>query len=194
MYSGPSPTGMSISKNYYWKLSLGPNESKSISYSEIYWPSYAVILLGIVAAFIFYIQMSAFSITKNVISGTRVRPGKEISVALNLKNRKNEIDRAVVRDVVPPNYSIVSKFETVKPVIRKIGEGIELNWKVSKLKPQEERVFHYTIKPIEPGEGRLPSARVRAVHQDKLVQKSSNKISLSPELEADVVRVKVKKD
>jgi hypothetical protein len=172
---------MSISDNYFWRFTLSPNQTKSISYSEIYWPTYAIILLFVLAIVLVYLQSSAFSLSKNVIGDRTFKQGKEISVSLNLKNKKGDIDKAIVKDIVPNGYSIVSKFETVKPMIRKVPEGVELNWKVSKLRPDEERVFHYTIKPSEEKNERLPSAKVKAIQNNRLFQQNSNKVSLDDE-------------
>jgi hypothetical protein len=194
MYSGPTPTGMSITDNYFWRFTLSPNQAKSISYSEIYWPTYAIILLFVLAIVLVYLQSSAFSLSKNIMGDRTFRPGKEISVSLNLKNKKGDIDKAIVKDVVPNGYSIVSKFETVKPTIRKVPEGVELNWKVSKLKPDEERVFHYTIKPSEDKRETLPAAKVKAIQNNRLFQKDSNRVSLDQEKKkSDVLSVKVSK-
>jgi len=192
-YNGPSPTGMAISDYYYWKVSLMPNESRNISYSEIYWPTYVIILLVVAALGLFYWQSSAFNFSKNIVSGKVIKPGKEISISLNLKNKKKEIDKAIVKDVVPADYEIVSKFETVKPLIRKIGNGVELNWKIGKLKPEEERVLHYTIKPSEfVKETRLPSATAKVLRNKRILQKDSNRVSLTPEKEEEVKTITVK--
>jgi hypothetical protein len=194
LYSGPTPTGMSITDNYFWRFSLAPDQVRSVSYSEIYWPTYAIILLAVVVVVLVYLQSGAFDLSKNVIGDRTHKPGKEISVSLNLKNKRGEIDKAIVKDVVPNGYSIVSKFETVKPMIRKVPEGVELNWKVSKLKPEEERVFHYTIKPVEEKNETLPAAKVKAVQNNRMFQRDSNKISLEKEKKkSDVLTVNVSK-
>ncbi|NIO44757.1 MAG: hypothetical protein GTN36_04350 [Candidatus Aenigmarchaeota archaeon] len=195
IYSGPSPTGMAIGEHYYWKVQLEPNESKSITYSEVYWPTYVIILFIIAIIGLAYWQSKAFDFSKIIHGSRRAKAGKNISVSLHIKGKKNGVDRAVVKDVVPSGYSIVDKFETVKPIIRKIANGVELNWKVGKLKPQEERVLHYTIKPTaEAKTKKLPPARARALHKKKIVHRKSNKISLSPEKEeVKFVTVKVRK-
>jgi len=195
IYSGPSPTGMAIADHYYWRVRLEPNESKTITYSEVYWPTYVIILFIIAIIGLAYWQSTAFDFSKVIHGSRRTRTGKNISVSLHLKSKKKGIDRAVVKDIVPSGYSIVSKFETVKPVIRKIAKGVELNWKIGKLKPHEERVLHYTIKPTaEAKTKKLPSAKARALHKKKIVRRKSNKISLSPEKEeVKFVTVKVKK-
>jgi len=196
IYSGPSPTGMAIGDHYYWRISLTPNETKTITYSEIYWPTYVIIFFIVAIIGLAYWQSTAFTFTKNIHRGRKIRTGKDVSVSLHLKNKKNEIDRAVIKDVVPSGFSITSKFETVKPIIRKIADGVELNWKVGKLKPHEERVLHYTIKPTETAKvKKLPSAKVRALHKKKIIRKKSNRISLSPEKkEVKFVTVKVKSE
>lgn len=185
IYSGPAPTGMAIGNNYYWKTTLNPNESTKISYSEIYWPTYVIILLGVMIAALIYLQSTTFDFTKNIIGGKRIKTGKDISVSLNFKNKKKEIDKAIVKDFVPQGYSIVSKFETVKPMIKKVSDGIELDWKMSKIKPEEERVFHYTIKPTEEVSGKLPSAKAKVLHDKKIIRRDSNKVSLKPEEEKE---------
>jgi len=192
-YSGPSPTGMAIGDHYFWKISLAPNESKNVSYSEIYWSTYAIILLFIVAVGIVYWRSTAFNFSKNVIGNKIVKPGKEISVSLNFKNKNKDIDKAVVTDYVPSDYSIVSKFETVKPLIRKVANGIELNWKMGKLKPNEERVLHYTIKPNEMvKQVKLPSANAKALRNKRIIQRNSNGVSLNTEKEEETRTLSVK--
>jgi hypothetical protein len=193
LYSGPTPTGMAIGNNYYWSVTLSPNETKKVSYSEIYWPTYLVIILGILVAVLIYWQSTTFTFTKNIMGGKRIKTGKEISVSLDFKNKKKEIDKAIVKDFVPSGYSIVSKFETVKPMIKKVSDGIELDWKMSKLKPDEERVFHYTIKPTEElKERNLPSAKAKVLHDKKVVQKNSNRVSLKQEKEEETKTFSVK--
>jgi len=195
-FSGPTPTGMAIGK-YFWKRSLAPGESINVSYSEIYWPTYVLIIFAVLFGVFIHQQSTALIFTKNVMRGKRFGIGKETSVSLSLRNRKKELRRVIIRDVVPSNFSIVSKFETVKPVIRKVARGIELVWKVGDLKPHEERVFHYTIKPTleeMPRRTSLPSATMKALRGKSVLVKKSNRVGLSPkEGETSIVTVKVSK-
>jgi hypothetical protein len=115
---------------------------------------------------------------------------------LHLRSRRKEIDKVAIRDIVPPNFSIVSKFETVKPLIRKAANGIELIWKLGGLSPNEERVLHYTIRPnIEASRKvSLPSALVKTSSDKGFAFKHSNKVSLYPEKEeSKIVSVKIAK-
>jgi hypothetical protein len=179
---------------YFWRTSLQPNESISVSYSEIYWPTYVLIIAVVGALMFVYWQSTAFTFSKNIIGKTRFKSGKDISVSLNLKSRRKGIDRVAIRDVVPSNFSIVSKFETVKPLIRKIANGVELIWKLGGLNPNEERVLHYTIRPDAEFSKKvnLPSALAKATNEKGLTLKHSNKVSLYPEKETTkIVTVKV---
>lgn len=191
--SSPNPTGM-MTGYYFWRTSLDPKQSISVSYSEIYWPTYVLIIAVVGALMFVYWQSSAFTFSKNVIGKTTFKSGKDISISLNLKSRRKSIDRIAIRDVVPPNFSIVSKFETVKPLIRKVANGVELIWKLGGLNPNEERVLHYTIRPNAEFSRKvsLPSALAKTAGEKGLTLKHSNKVSLYPEKEATkIVSVKV---
>lgn len=190
--SGPTPTGMAIG-HYVWETKLKPGEGTRMTYSEIYWPSYVVIIVCVIVGIFVYWQSMAMTFSKNVISGRRIKGGKDVSISLHLRSRRKPVDRVVIRDVVPAKFSIVSKFETIKPVIRKITDGIELIWKVGDMKPHEERVLHYTIKPTEEVSRKvnLPSALAKARRGRALFIKRSNRVLLYPKTEeVRVVTVK----
>jgi len=193
--SGPAPTGM-MTGYYFWRKTLNPKESISLNYTEIYWPTYVLIIAVVLAIALIYWQSTAFTFSKNVIGKSKFKFGKDLSISLHLRSRKRSIDKVAIRDIVPPNFSVVSKFETVKPLIRKVANGIELIWKLGNLKSNEERVLHYTIRPnIEVSRKvNLPSALVKASSGKGFALKHSNKISLYPEKEeTKIVTVKVAK-
>jgi len=194
VFSGPSPTGV-ISGQFLWKTSLMPNENANITYSEIYWPTYVVVIIVVLATVLFIWQSTKFVLRKNIFA-KRFKREKEISVSLHVKNRRREIRRAVVRDIVPTGFSVVDKFETVKPLMRKVARGVELIWKIGDLKSHEERVLHYTIKPMIEAVRKvhLPSAIMKAVHQRRILSRRSNRVALHPEREElKFVSVKVTK-
>jgi hypothetical protein len=175
--SGPTPTGMMLGK-YYWKTTLAPDETRSITYSEIYWPTYVLIIGGVFIAVFIYWQSTALVFSKRLIK----KPGKEVSVSLHLKSKKRGVGNVVVKDTVPSNFSIVSKFESVKPLIKKVAKGVELHWKLGKLDPHEERVLHYTLKPAKElfKKVKLPSAKARGVRRKTPLYKRSNRVSIHP--------------
>jgi hypothetical protein len=193
--SGPAPTGM-MTGYYFWKTSLSPGKSISLSYSEIYWPTYVLIIAVVLALAFIYWQSTAFTFSKKVIGKPRFKFGKDISISLHLRSRRKAVEKVAIRDIVPPNFSVVSKFETVKPLIRKVANGIELIWKLGGLNPHEERVLHYTIRPnIEVSRKvNLPSALAKASSGRGLALKHSNKVSLYPEKEeTKIMTVKIEK-
>jgi hypothetical protein len=193
--SGPNPTGM-MTGYYFWKTTLNPKESISVNYSEIYWPSYVLVVAIILGLVFVYWQSTAFTFSKVIIGKPSLKSGKDVSISLHLKSRRKSIDRVAVRDVVPSNFTIVSKFETVKPLIRKVTDGIELIWKLGGLSPNEERVLHYTIRPSTEISRKvnLPPALAKAASGKGLALKYSNKVSLYPEKEPTrIVMVRIAK-
>jgi hypothetical protein len=179
--TGPSPTGMMLG-NYYWKVSLAPDETKSITYSEIYWPTYVLIISAVLAAVFIYWQSTALVFSKRLIR----KPGNEVSVSLHLKSKKKGVNNVVVKDTVPSDFSLVNKFESIKPLIRKVADGVELHWKLGRLTPHEERVLHYTLKPAKElfNKVKLPSAKARGVRRKAPIYKRSNRVSIHPKKRA----------
>jgi hypothetical protein len=191
LISGPDPTGMMLGGNYYWQVSLAPKESRSITYSEIYWPTYVLIISAVVIAVFIYWQSTALVFSKRLIR----KPGKEISVALHLKSKKKGVSNVRVKDTVPSEFSIVNKFESIKPMMRKVANGIELNWNLGKLTPHEERVLHYTVKPAKElvRKTKLPSAKAKGVRKKAPIYKRSNRVAVHPKKGAkNIVTVAVK--
>jgi len=74
---------------------------------------------------------------------------QEITISLNLKNRgRKTLKNVIVKDIVPPLATVVKEFETLKPKIVRKTKGTELTWNIKQLKPKEERVITYKIKPV----------------------------------------------
>jgi hypothetical protein len=176
-YSGPNPTGMILGK-YYWKMSLPPGESNSITYSEIYWPTYVLIIFAVLVGVFIYWQSTALTFSKRIIR----KPGNEASVSLHLRSRKKGVDKVVVKDTVPSDFAISNKFESVKPMIKKIADGVELHWRLGRMNPQEERVLHYTIKPAKEmrSKVKLPAAKAKGTRHKAPIYKRSNRVSVHP--------------
>lgn len=191
--SGPSPSGMFL-ENYIWQASIAPGEKYDVTYSEIYWPIYLFIVTVVIAASFVYYKTSDITFTKNALTTKKFKPGEQLSVSLHLKNKAQDLKRVTIRDLIPAGFSVVNKFEAAKPLIRKVGAGIELFWDVGRLDPHEERFFHYTIKPDHTTvkKTNLPSALVKAMRQRKFFSKRSNNVGLAPEeLETTTVTVTV---
>jgi len=103
-----------------------------------------------------------------------ISPKGEITIALEVKNKsRHEIKNVEVRDVIPPIFSLVEKFDTIRPSkIGKTKAGTVLLWKIDSMKPFEERVLTYKIKPkVEvTGTLRLPEARIKFTDRKKIVR------------------------
>ncbi|MCX8179572.1 MAG: hypothetical protein N3E38_02435 [Candidatus Aenigmarchaeota archaeon] len=77
-------------------------------------------------------------------------------VTLHVKNNSlREINNVIVKDIVPPVFVVVKEFDTLKPEVKVTQAGTHLIWKIDKLKPKEDRVLVYKIKPVMHVDGRL---------------------------------------
>ncbi len=193
VFNGPNPSGNILGK-FIWTELLLPGYSASVSYSEIFWPTYIFLFLLITGGIVGYWKVIALTVNK-VSSRRRMSRGDEVSVSLHMRNRSREIDNVIVKDIIPEGFSVTSSFSTVKPVIRKVVEGIELVWRIGKLKKHEERVLHYKIKSIKDFAGRvhLPSAHVKAEYEDgkQLMRKSNRLLMHSHPAPVSLISVKV---
>ncbi|MEM7818793.1 MAG: hypothetical protein QW403_01445 [Candidatus Aenigmatarchaeota archaeon] len=112
--------------------------------------------------------------------------GKEITIALEVKNRsRHEIENIEIKDFVPTLFEVSGKFDTVRPdSIKKIKGGTVLTWKFASLKPLEERVLTYKIKPKMEISGtfKLPNAYMKYLDKKKEVKSIVSKsILIKPE-------------
>ena len=147
-YPEQRPTSKEVLKGriaYCWLLeSLKPGDSATIKY-EVRYVNLVVliiILLGLATIAVWA------TLSPKVTKTYHVKPSREIVVRLHVKNRgKRTIKDVVVRDVVPPTVKLVKEFETLKPKLKKVPNGIELIWRLGDLKPGEERVLTYKLKP-----------------------------------------------
>jgi len=100
--------------------------------------------------------------------------GKEITIALEIKNKsRHEIENVEVKDFVPALFEVSERFDTVRPEsIKKVKGGTVLTWKFNLLKPLEERVLTYKIKPKMEISGtfKLPNAYVKYLDRKKEVK------------------------
>lgn len=185
VFSGAKPS--SVGDVYTWAVPIAPSESVTISYSEIFWPvPLAAVMFVFIGAY-YYIILSSLSIRKRIIHHS-----KEISVSLDVRSGLRPIDNAVVRDVVPKEFEVLGKFESIKPVIRKVAHGTELVWRLGRLKSREERILHYKIKAVSSfGTKRLHPAELNGKRGDKLVSRASNFVSLHEEPKEPSKTIKV---
>ena len=144
---------------YKWLIELEPGETKVISYrlrfTNVIMVSCILIVIIVWVGWLFY-QPKLLKGYKGIISGK-----EEITISLYIKNRrKKSLNNIIVKDFVPAIATVVKKFDTLAPKIRRKAMGTELLWKIKQLKPKEERILTYRIKPVVEvvGELRLPKA------------------------------------
>lgn len=147
---------------YTWIVNgVLPGNEVRVRYQFIMWQVW--ILMLALAGIVFLAFRFVFTptlIKTHRYSGPLTKD-KEILVSLEMKNKSlMEIKDVVVRDFVPGIAKVVQKFESMKPIVREGPNGSELFWKFDSLRPGEERILAYRIKPVMDVVGtiRLPSA------------------------------------
>jgi len=167
---------------YSWVVeNLEPGAETEIKY-EIRFIS--IWISGITLALLIFFAFSYVyrpRIKKSVRFLGPLKRGKELVVLLELRNSTiHEITNVVIRDSISPIASLLEKFDTMAPTIKKSEAETVLTWKMKSLKPLEERVLTYRIKPkVEIiGSMRLPRATMEFVNHKK-----ENKVVASKSLE-----------
>ena len=164
---------------YSWLVPpLTPGSSYTITYEISTWN--AVLIAVVLIVIVVYAFASIFSISiekKHRIIGP-ITKDREITIMLEVKNRtRHEIRDVIVRDFVPGIATVVEKFDTLRPTLRKIANGTEIVWKINSLAPGDERVLTYRIKPIVDIVGvlKLPKAYLKFMDKNKEVKKILSK-------------------
>jgi predicted RNA-binding protein with PUA domain len=180
IYTGPAPIK---GEQYTWTMNLLPGEKYELGYSEIYWPTYLIILIIIIIGMMIYRSYTALVITKEVLGKNLVKYGHELTVSIQVLNKIRTMTNLIVKDVIPDGFLLITKFDTVKPTLRKVDGGTEIVWKVGDLKPHEQRVLHYKMKCVKPFKGRkhLVKASLVAKFGDKNLVRHSNFVSIYSE-------------
>ena len=157
---------------------LQPGEERTIEYQINLWQ---IVLLGVIiiiaVAYAFTYVFTIRIIKKHKLFGP-VAGSKEILITLEVKNKtRHPIHDVYIRDFLPAFATIVEKFETVKPVVRKTDGGTEVVWRFDTLKSMDERVLTYRIKPTMEilGEIKLPKAIIRYSDKNKQLKKVISK-------------------
>jgi hypothetical protein len=175
-YSGPQPQSVENGE-YVWSSMLTPGQELSIGYAEIWWPVPLIIVLIIIGGILVYRQFTTLEVRKHVLGRRVILPDRDMTVSLEIRNRGAPIDDIIVRDVVPPLFAVTGRFDTMRPVMRKIAEGTELVWRVGRLGRNDSRLINYKIIPGSSVLDRnvtLPHASVRGKFGNQTVIRHSN--------------------
>jgi hypothetical protein len=164
---------------YTWLFyNLQPGEERTIEYQINMWQIVLIIVLIIITiAYAFTYVFTIRIVKKHRLFGP-LAGSKEVVVTLEVRNRtRHPIRDVYVRDFLPNFATVVEKFETVKPTVRKVAGGTEIIWKFDSLKSMDERVLTYRIKPTMEilGEIRLPKAMIRYSDKKKQLKKVISK-------------------
>ncbi len=167
---------------YTWvsPTQVNPGNSYSISYSYVVWQIWLVFIL--LAAVVYFAFQFVFTptISKSHTHTGPLTKDKEVSISLDVTNRSaHEVKDLVVRDFVPAAVKVVPRFGTVRPQVRESSSGTELLWKFDSLKPGEERVLTYRVKPTVDIMGSLQLPQAQLQYSDRKKQK---KVTASREI------------
>lgn len=145
---------------YTWNVgTLAPGDQQTITYRINYWVPLAIIVVLLVTA-----GIGLYEYRRPVVKKKSFEKNGNHSVHLIVRNKSGKVmDNVVVRDFIPSIATLVEKFDSSPPEkIRKGEEGTELDWKLGRIDPGEERILTYRLSPQVEVEGNvsLPAARL----------------------------------
>ncbi len=166
--TGPSSTSY-ISGNtvYSWQVpQLKPGEDFLVSYRINFVNPWTIAIVAAIALYVIYLNFYSLAAVKSYYLKGPLAKDKEVAVSVEVKNRGyREVRDIVVRDKVPAVAKLEERFETLRPLTRKLTDGTELTWRMDAIKPRETRVLTYRIKPVMEilGTLNLPEVKVSFV-------------------------------
>jgi hypothetical protein len=156
---------------YYWHVdSLAPGQEITVKYEIRSISIIVVFVLLLLFVLIAFKYVFSPKVVKRVRHSGALTREKEVVVSIEVRNgSRHEIKDLIVRDFVPTIATVVEGFDTIKPSLRKTPGGTELLWRIDSLKPFEERVLSYRIKPVVEVAGtlKLPKARIAYFNKKK---------------------------
>jgi len=164
---------------YTWLFyNLQPGEERIVEYQINLWQIVLLVVLLIVAvAYAFTYVFTIRIVKKHKLFGP-VAGTKEIAITLEVKNRtRHTLHNVYVRDFLPSFATVVEKFDTLKPMVKKVPNGTEIIWKIDSFGSMDERVLSYRVRPTMEilGEIKLPRASINYTDNKKQVKKVISK-------------------
>lgn len=149
-------------KIFFYSISLQPGETKEITNRIEKWPVFAELGIVVVIIAVVGILTAGKYTNPRIRKHYRKRGRKTTSVIIGVKNAFSETKNVIVRDWVSPLATVVmEEFEALRPVVRRSDAGTELIWSLGDMKPREERLLSYKIKPIVHGNLKMSKATLR---------------------------------
>ncbi|MBU5689803.1 MAG: hypothetical protein QXM68_00205 [Candidatus Aenigmatarchaeota archaeon] len=165
---------------YSWKISgLDPDETATIKYKLRFTNVAIAIFLSLLLISLIITIFHKPTLMKKYSS--LIKPDKETLITLHVKNNSiRDIENIIVKDTIPSVFAIIKEFDTLKPEVKTTQTGTVLLWKIDKLKPKEDRVLTYKIKPVVNIEGKpkLPKAHFSYKLGKTIIHKVAEKIVL----------------
>ena len=167
---------------YSWSVPiLAPGEQYTIAYKIDIWRIWLTLGIIAVALYVAYRWLSKPRIGKMVRHEGEIMKGKEILILLEVKNRAmHEIKDVEIIDMIPSIARVIDRFDTLRPKAKRVPGGIELRWNFGSMKPGEERVVTYRIRPVVDivGHLNLPEAQMVFLDRSKVKRMSASKQAL----------------
>ena len=159
-----APTDVSSAPNeekYTYQLVLQPGEEGEIRYRVERGPIFLGLFIGVLAIASLGL-FTAGKYHKPVISKKYRRGKNTTSIVLGVRNSFTHSKNVLVRDWVSPlAYVATEDFEALRPVVRKSDAGTELIWSLGDMRPREERMVSYKIKPLVQGSLKMSKASMK---------------------------------
>jgi hypothetical protein len=164
---------------YSWYIEgLAPGEEREIKYEINTWNALIIVLLIICILILSFKHAFRITVIKRHKYIEPLTKDKEITISLEVRNRtRHGIKDIWIRDFVPSIATVVEKFDTLRPTLRKIPGGTEIIWKLNYLGPLEERILTYRVKPTVDiiGTLKLPKALMRYTDKEKKLKRVISK-------------------
>ncbi len=167
---------------YTWSVPvLAPGTGYTISYKIALWRIWLTVGVIGVTGYGAYRWLSKPKLGKAVRHEGEITKGKEIIVLLEAKNRAlHEIKDVELVDIAPQIVRVVDRFDTLRPKAKRVPGGTELRYYLGVMKPGEERVVTYRVRPVVDiiGHLNLPSAQMFFLDRHKMKRMSVSKQTL----------------
>jgi hypothetical protein len=180
-YPEIEPTGKEEKENrvvYTWVLDeIRPDESATLVYHLRFGKAAFVLFIILLLASFMLSLFYKPALLKKYSDFVDLEKGNVVTLHVR-NNSIREIHNVVVKDVIPPVFTVVKEFETVKPDIKVTPTGTTLVWKIDRIKPREDSILTYRIKPVMHIEGkmRLPKAYFSYKSGKMIISKVAEKI------------------
>ena len=147
---------------YKWLIrGLNPGETITIKY-ELRFTNIVIISCILIIVVIWVVWSSFQPKLMKKYMGILAKD-EEVTISLHVKNKgRRVLDNVTVKDFIPAIATVIKEFDTITPTIARKTTGTELTWQVKDIRPKEERVLTYKIRPVIEilGDLKLPKAHL----------------------------------